>query len=158
MEIERKFLISSFPDEFPLLSASEMEQGYLAVDPVVRIRKTVLDSGARSFILCFKGKGTLVRQETEISISETVFSELSLLLKKPMLRKQQRVYALPQGGRLECNQVFLPNQPAFWYAEVEFASVEEAAAFIPPAFLGKEVTEDPAYSMRAFWERMEQHV
>ena len=38
MEIERKFLLDSFPQGLPLLEESVMEQGYLCTDPVVRIR------------------------------------------------------------------------------------------------------------------------
>jgi adenylate cyclase len=34
-------------------------------------------------------------------------------------------------------------------AEVEFASEEAAAAFAPPAWLGREVTGDPRYANRA---------
>ena len=39
MEIERKFLIDGFPSDLPLLKESEVEQGYLATAPVVRIRR-----------------------------------------------------------------------------------------------------------------------
>ena len=53
MEIERKFLISGFPD-LPVAESSEMEQGYLCVKPVVRIRKKTVDgrSGYRLYAVC----------------------------------------------------------------------------------------------------------
>jgi len=35
------------------------------------------------------------------------------------------------------------------YAEVEFDSVEEANAFTPPAWFGKEVTEDGSFTNAA---------
>ena len=38
MEIERKFLITEFP-ALPELLKADVEQGYLCVKPVVRIRK-----------------------------------------------------------------------------------------------------------------------
>ena len=37
-EIERKFLLSEFPD-LPLLEKAETFQGYLSVEPVVRSRR-----------------------------------------------------------------------------------------------------------------------
>lgn len=32
---------------------------------------------------------------------------------------------------------------AFFYAEVEFDTLEQARAFVPPACLGRDVTEEP---------------
>ena len=55
MEIERKFLIDGFPSDLPLLKESEVEQGYLATAPVVRIRREIV-GGAPSHVLCFKGR------------------------------------------------------------------------------------------------------
>ena len=42
---------------------------------------------------------------------------------------------------------------SFYYAEVEFASEADAASFVPPAFLGREVTADPAFTMSGYAER-----
>ena len=60
MEIERKFLIDGFPSDLPLLKESEVEQGYLATAPVVRIRREIV-GGAPSHVRCVKGTGTLAR-------------------------------------------------------------------------------------------------
>ena len=68
MEIERKFLIDGFPSDLPLLKESEVEQGYLATAPVVRIRRETV-GGAPSHVLCFKGKGTIARQEVELPLT-----------------------------------------------------------------------------------------
>lgn len=146
MEIERKFLLDSFPQGLPLLEESVMEQGYLCTDPVVRIRSKEKD-GCKTYRLCFKGEGRLVRQETEMNLTESQFAELSNLLRAPMVRKEFRVYALPGGERLECNLV----DNTFFYAEVEFPTVEAAHAFTPPAFLGREVTEEAGFSMSSYW-------
>ena len=47
----------------------------------------------------------------------------------------------------------LPTQ--FFYAEVEFPTVEAARAFTPPqgAGLGREMTEDAGFSMSRYWRR-----
>ncbi len=55
------------------------------------------------------------------------------MLPIPMIHKDYRVYRLPDGHLLECSMV----DGKFAYAEVEFASVEEAKAFEMPAFLHK---------------------
>ena len=41
----------------------------------------------------------------------------------------------------------------FLYAEVEFDSREAAEAFVPPDFLGKELTGDKDFTMAAYWRR-----
>ncbi len=147
MEIERKFLISGFPEGLPLLGEAVLEQGYLCTDPVVRIRSKEQD-GRTTYRLCFKGEGRLVRQETELDLTAEQFAELQNLLRAPMVRKDFRVYALPGGERLECSLV----DGAFFYAEVEFPTVEAARAFTPPAFLGREVTEEEGFSMSDYWK------
>lgn len=152
MEIERKFLIDSFPDNLPLLEEATVYQGYLAVDPVVRIRSKYTDKSS-SFILCFKGEGTIARQETEITIPENTFNELKMLLKHPLIHKDYKVYSLLDGLKLECNLVDKDTPTEFYYAEVEFDSLEEAAAFQPLSYLKKEVTEDHSYSMGSYWVR-----
>lgn len=152
MEIERKFLIDSFPDGLPLLEEATVFQGYLAVDPVVRIRSKKTAKG-ESFILCFKGEGTIARQETEIKITEKTYSELKALLKHPLIRKDYKVYALPGGYRLECSLVDQRTPTEFYYAEVEFETLEQAKAFVPPAFLKKDVTEERSYTMGNYWVR-----
>ena len=139
LEIERKFLIDSFP-ELPVWEEKRMWQGYLATAPVVRIRRTQT-ADAVSCVLCIKGEGSLIRKEIELPLSREQFEELAGLLEGPMIEKIQRVYQLPD------------RPPAFWYAEVEFPTKEAAMAFEPPAFLGKEVTEQSGFSMREYWLR-----
>lgn len=77
-----------------------------------------------------------MRQEIELPLEEATFLQLRELLPAPMIRKDYRVYALPDGHRLECSLVDGEEPGGFYYAEVEFGSVEESEAFVPPAFLG----------------------
>lgn len=146
MEIERKFLIGGFPTALPLLEEAQVEQGYLAVHPVVRIRRKE-KKGVVSYVLCFKGEGTLAREEIELPLDGPTFTRLSALLEAPFIRKAYKVYALPDGHRLEVSCV----DDRFFYAEVEFASVEEANVFVPPDFLGRDITEVPGCSMGEYW-------
>lgn len=152
VEIERKFLMDAFPEGLPLLEEATVWQGYISADPVVRIRKkqTATEVGYR---LCFKGKGTLTRLEVEMDLTSEKYETLTTLLETSPIRKDYRVYQLPDGKRLECSLVDKGTPTAFYYAEVEFSSVEEANAFVPPACLGEEKTEDPTFTMSRYWER-----
>ena len=135
MEIERKFLITEFP-ALPELLRADVEQGYLCVKPVVRIRKKTAN-GISNYKLCFKGKGTLVREEIELDIEENIYERLCGLLEMDPVRKDFRVYLLPDGHRLECSLVDPGEEGEFMYAEVEFDSVEEAKLVYPTGLFGK---------------------
>ncbi len=152
MEIERKFLIEGFPEGLEEISRARVRQGYLCVKPTVRIRSSE-KAGKTDYRLCFKGEGTIARQEVELPLEPEVFAQLEDLLEMPMVTKDYRVYALPGGLKLECSLVDEGTPTAFYYAEVEFESLEAAYAFQPPAFLGRDVTEERGYSMGEYWER-----
>lgn len=155
VEIERKWLMDGFP-ALPALDESRMEQGYLALEPVtVRIRKTELQ-GTVQYMLTIKGKGTLARTEVETSLEPAQYQALVPLLVAPAAAKQLRRYALPGGHVLECSLVDEGEPGAFYYAEVEFESEDAARAFVPPPFLGREVTAEPGHTMAAYCKRKAQ--
>ena len=149
LEVERKFALSGFPD-LPERSRSRLRQGYLSTSPVVRIRSRETPGGAVSCRICVKGRGSLVRTEVEQEISLEKFQAICTLLPAEPVEKEQRTYTLPDGHVLECNCV---EQGKYWYAEVEFASEQEAAEFVPPAFLGEELTGRPGFSMSEYWNQ-----
>lgn len=156
MEIERKWLTRGWPQGQPDREI-EMEQGYISVSPTVRIRSHRETGKADRYVLCFKGKGGLVRQEIETDIDKALFDQLRDFIGKPLVKKVQRRYNLPGGLVLEANQVD-PGQPtAFFYAEVEFASEADALAWQPGTeladYLQNEVTDQPGESMGAYWLR-----
>ena len=153
MEIERRWKIAGFPENLPLLRQAHMRQGYIATAPVVRIRT----DGARC-VLCFKGKGTLAREEIETDIDAETFRRLEAFIGKPLVSKDYRVYALPDGRRLEVSLVDAGRPTAFFYAEVEFPTVEAARSWRPEAvglaaYLNDDVTDQPGQSMGAYWEQ-----
>lgn len=150
MEIERKFWITEFPTEYPELVHLETEQGYLVNVPVtVRIRRSYnCVTGAETYILCIKSKGTLSRHEVETPIEKEQFEELAGMLEHPMVHKDYHAYRLPDGNVLECSVV---DHGAFSYAEVEFPSEEAAHAWQPLPCLGKELTYDKRFTMGAYY-------
>lgn len=157
MEIERKWLTQGWPAGLQPDRVIEMEQGYISVSPTVRIRSHREQGKADRYVLCFKGKGGLVRTEIETDIDKALFDQLREFIGKPLVKKEQRRYNLPGGLVLEANQVD-PGQPTgFFYAEVEFAAEADALAWQPEkelaGYLQNEVTNQPGESMGAYWLR-----
>ncbi len=159
MEIERKWMVPGWPGEalaLPLLKTHRMEQGYISVRPTVRIRREALAGGPTAHILCFKGAGTLAREEIETEIPPELFQRLERLIGKPLIQKERRTYQLPGGLELEVNAVDPGAPTAFYYAEIEYPTEAAALAWQPPtpalaAYLADECTGRPGASMGEYW-------
>ena len=75
---------------------------------------------------------------------------------KPLIPKLRRSYTLPDGSVLEVNHVDEGQPTEFWYAEVEYPTVEAALAWQPEScglgdYLKDEVTNQPGQSMGEYW-------
>lgn len=156
IEIERKWMVSGWPAGLPLLFEQSMRQGYVSVEPTVRIREEAMTGGETHYILCFKSRGGIRRKEIELEISREKFGEIEDLIGLPLIPKVRRTYALPDGRRLEVNHVDEGLPTEFWYAEVEYSSVEEARSWDPAAvglaaYLNDDVTDQPGQTMGAYW-------
>ena len=51
MEIERKWMVTGWPEGLPLEEEFTMRQGYISVQPTVRIREEALTGGSTDYIL-----------------------------------------------------------------------------------------------------------
>lgn len=161
MEIERKWMVTGWPEGLTLRETYRMDQGYISVRPTVRIRREALQGGATELVLCFKGAPSgdgLSRQEIETKIDAELFGQLEALIGKPLIQKERRTYLLPDGHRLEVNCVDEGLPSSFWYAEIEFASEEEARGWDAEAaglgaYLADECTGKPGSSMGDYWEQ-----
>lgn len=151
-EIERKFLIDTFPDDLPLLHTQRVFQAYLSLEPEVRLRRAEQDGQVTARSLTIKSGSGLVRREVRIDLSREQFDALAELIPQPFISKDYRVYRLPGGLELECSLVDEGTDTAFLYAEIEFPSVEAAKAFPPLPLFKQEVTENPAYRMNRYWK------
>lgn len=152
-EIERKWLVEGFPD-LPVDTESDVEQCYIAFEPnTVRLRCVRGKNRDDAYALTVKGNGTLVRAEAEVEITAGQYRILRQLFAAPPATKLHRTYRLPGGEKLEVSLVDEGEEGSFYYAEVEFKSTGEADAFVPPAFLGREVTEEPGWTMAAYCRR-----
>ena len=157
MEIERKWMVKGWPEGLPLKEEFAMRQGYISVRPTVRIREEALTGGKTDYILCFKSGGGLAREEIERSIDKALFDDLEhKIIGKPLIPKLRRSYVLPDGMVLEVNHVDEGQPTEFWYAEVEYPTVEAARSWQPEAvgladYLRDEVTDQTGQSMGAYW-------
>ena len=160
MEIERKWMVEGWPGGLPMTEEFTMRQGYVCVRPsTVRIRQEAKTGGDTAWILCFKSAGGLAREEIERPIDKELFDDLAAkIIARPLIEKVRRSYLLPDGCILEVNHVDAGQPGAFWYAEIEYPTVDEAEAWSPAAlglgdYLADEVTDQPGQSMGAYWER-----
>ena len=159
MEIERKWLVNGWPQGLQPVEEYRMRQGYVSVRPTVRIREEALAGGATQYILCFKSEGGLAREEVETPLPREVFEQLEQKIigaARPLIGKLRRSYPLPGGLLLEVNLVDEGQPGQFMYAEVEFATVQQAQQWQPQQcglaeYLTREVTNEPGQSMGAYW-------
>lgn len=137
MEIERKFLIKNLPD-LSQYKFHEIEQGYLSVSPVVRIRKK-----DDKYILTYKGAGLMAREEIEAELTEESYYHLREKIDGNPITKTR--YLIPLDPYTIELDVFKGHKEGLVMAEVEFPSIEEAESFVKPEWFGEEVTQDKRY-------------
>lgn len=134
MEIERKFLVRSLPENLEQYPFHFIEQAYLCTSPVVRVRRQ-----DDEFILTYKGKGLMVREEYNLPLSEEAY--LHLLQKKDgnVLTKKRYLIPLSDGLTAELD-IFGGKFSGLMLVETEFPDEERANAFQAPDWFGADVT------------------
>jgi len=141
MEIERKFLVTSPPCGYDAHPFHQIEQAYLCTEPVIRIRRQ-----DDSYYLTYKSKGLLSREEYNLPLTKEAYSHLLTKADGNILTKKR--YLLPVEGRPDLTiefDVFQGKFSGLMLAEVEFASEEDAKAFVPPQWFSKDVTFSGEY-------------
>lgn len=139
MEIERKFLLKTIPKNLSSYPSHRIEQGYLCTSPVVRIRRQ-----DDEYYLTYKGKGMMAREEYNLPLTAEAYEHLRQKTDGLLIKKTR--YLVPLGGGLTAEiDAFEQPNPGLWLAEVEFPTVEDARAFLPPEWFGEDVTEDARY-------------
>jgi CYTH domain-containing protein len=139
LEIERRWLVDLDRVDLSGAPCREIEDLYIAGSRL-RLRKI---SGAQesTFKLGMKyGKRTpLTEPITNLYLTE---SEYGLLSSLPGTRTRKRRYAL-EGGSVD---VYVAPRAGVAVFEVEFESERAALDFVPPAFVTREITNEPALS------------
>lgn len=139
MEIERKFLVSSLPENLQSYPCRVIEQGYLCTNPVVRVRK---DND--SFYLTYKGKGMMAREEYNLPLTEEAYSHLIRKADGNIITKHR--YEIPDGNGYTIElDIFDGVFSGTVLAEVEFASVEDANNYVLPDWFSEDVTNNKDY-------------
>lgn len=143
MEIEKKFLVKNIDFDLQQYHSYEMEQGYLNVSPVVRIRRKNED-----YILTYKSKaadceGVCVNQEVEVPLNQESFLHLKEKIDGHMVEKTR--YIIPYGEYKIELDIFRGDYEGLVVAEVEFPTVEAAESFSEPSWFGKNVSDDYHY-------------
>lgn len=139
MEIERKFLLNRIPEGLYSYPCHQIEQGYLCVKPVVRIRKQDDD-----YVLTYKGKGKMAREEYNLPLTLDSYTHLREKIDGILIKKTRYLVPIHSGLIAEVD-VFSTPHKGLHLAEVEFDSIEEANSFTPPDWFGEDVTEDGRY-------------
>lgn len=139
MEIERKFLIKKLPESLDLYEHKKIAQGYLNVNPVVRVRKS-----DDEYYLTYKGSGLMVREEYNLPLTKEAYDNLVKKIDGRLIEKTR--YLIPLSNNLTAElDVFEGAMYPLQMVEVEFESVEQAETFAVPEWFGDEVTNNVAY-------------
>ena len=138
MEIERKFLVKTLPS-LEHIPTKKMLQAYISIMPVIRIRQT-----NDACFLTIKSHGSIVREEHEIRITEDEFQSLLRKTEGSPIEKTRYFISLENGLTAELD-VFSGHLSPLVTVEVEFPSVEDANAFIPPNWFGEDISLDHRY-------------
>lgn len=153
MEIERKFTLKSLPENLQDYPFHHIEQAYLNVTPIVRVRKE-----NDTYYLTYKGSGMMARQEVNLPLNEEAYYHLREKTDGNIISKKRYLIPLKNPGFKEGFptppddytltielDVFDPPFAPLIMAEVEFGSKEAAEAFLPPDWFGEEVTYRKEY-------------
>ncbi len=120
MEIERKFIVHNLPDNLDSYPHSEIEQGYLCMEPVIRIRRM-----NKQYFLTFKSKGLMARTEHEFPLDKAAYEHLLPKVDGILISKTR--YKIPdEHGFIIELDVFHGEYEGLVMAEVEFPSEEVA--------------------------------
>ncbi|GCD20785.1 CYTH domain-containing protein [Cellulomonas algicola] len=141
-EIERKFLLASVPDGTGRWV--RVRQGYLAQDARAAVR--VREVAGRFWLTCKRGEG-IVREEWEVELSAAQWEQLWPATGGARVEKDRGRVDL--DGAVAVVDVFDGPLAGLRLAEVEFPTRASAHAFVPPPWVGAEVTDDPRYGNRS---------
>lgn len=149
MEIERKFTIKRLPDNLEQYNKKEIEQAYLCRKPTLRIRKS-----NEEYILTYKSKAGIkvseeatarCNEEVELPLTEEAYLHLKGKADGQMISKTRYIIPIENHRKIELD-IFHGYLEGLIFAEVEFESEEEAAAYQLPDWFLEDVTFDRRYS------------
>lgn len=148
MEIERKFKILNKPEGLDRYPKKEIEQGYLCINPIVRIRKS-----NEEYYLTYKSRLNmkdnpkdiaLSCEEVELPLVKEAYEHLRSKVDDYLITKTR--YLIPIGNNYTAElDEFHGYLEGLIFVEVEFPDEEKAEAFQPPEWFGEDVSLDKRY-------------
>lgn len=149
MEIEKKYRIKYLPENLEQYEMKAIEQGYLCVNPVVRIRKS-----NEEYILTYKSKfGINADQETkakvcnevEVPLNHSGYEHLKQKIDYNLVCKKRYIIPLENGLKAELD-LFEGKLSGLIFVEVEFPDEDVIDTFKEPEWFGEDVTADRRFS------------
>jgi adenylate cyclase len=105
----------------------------------VRVRRDNED-----YYLTYKSKGLMVREEYNLPLTAEAYNSLIKKADGYIITKKR--YEIPEKDNLTIElDVFEGSFCGLLLAEVEFGSEEDALSYTPPAWFGKDVTNEKTY-------------
>ena len=143
MEIERKYLVEGESYKLMAVAHHHICQGYISREKTGTVRVRIADDKA---YLTIKGKpkeGHFARYEWEKEIDVADAKELMKLCQGTIIDKTRWIIpAQEEGLKWEVDE-FHGKHDGLVVAEIELENEEQIVEL--PAFVGKEVTDDPRY-------------
>ncbi len=141
-EIERKFLLKRMPDGLTSYPHEEISQGYLALESggvQVRLRQK-----GSVYSLTYKRGDKTAREEREICLNTEQFHALWPATEGRRLTKIR--YDIPWKEFVIEVDIYTGRHDGVVVAEVEFEDEKTCRNFIPPDWIGDDVTGKSRYS------------
>ena len=141
IEIERKFLVRRLPADLDRRSGAAIRQGYLiATETGIELR---IRQKKETFYQTVKMGAGVARTEIEIELNRDQFQQLWPFTAGRRVTKTR--FTLPVGTHTAELDRFEGDLQGLTLVEVEFDALADSAAFDPPDWFGREVTEDERY-------------
>ena len=147
MEIERKFLLSSLPEQFNTYEAIEMEQGYLITDGcTLRIRR----AGEECYLTLKQKSGNTLsggiaieNEEYETEIPRQAYEAMKQLVIGGFVTKTRT--RIPYLNHVIEVDVFHGALEGLVFAEIEYLDREDALTLPLPSWFSKDVSSDKRF-------------
>lgn len=107
MEIERKYIPKTLPENLAQYKHHKIEQAYLNTAPVVRIRKQ-----DNEYFLTYKGGGMMAREEYNLPLNEKSYNHLLTKADGNIITKTR--YYIPIHNGLPLNLTFSKVSLQIW--------------------------------------------
>lgn len=136
-EIERKFIVKKIPQKYLDQTPIYSERYFIYFDNSVELRIQQKDN---LFELERKVNGGLLTRETiNLLITKNEFNELKQIAKSTLARNS---YIIDNNANFSIKE-YLGDQKGLIRAEFEFNNGIDAINFVPPIWVGREITNTP---------------